>query len=1128
MSERHKLLAKQIRKYLPESFQHLPELDRFFSAINDSYSGFERDHELWTHAFDLSEREYHDVNNHLSDELKLKQISLQKLKKALQQIDESSYLSMNLEGDELLNVVDYLNEQISKRKAVEADLSKSAQLLSTLVSNLDSGILMEDADRHILYINEMFCNMFNIPASPEQLLGADCSSAAEQSKHLFKSPDRFVSRISHVLKQRKLVRSDELELVNGRFFERSYIPIFINGVYQGHLWKYNDITERKQNEIKLKESQDELQRLSLVASANMNGVLLTDATGRIFWSNQGYLNQTGYTSEELVGKRPIDVAKGRETDRKQLQQMIRAYAQGLPFEIEVAYYRKDKSYFWARVKGQPNLDKAGKVVQYFSIIEDITEVREREKQMERLSLVASANSKGVFFMDDDLSLGWVNAAYEHMTGYTQSQLLGQTPAKLFDLNEVAPEILQEMRSKDACMEDFTVEFMHPRKSGTRFWARLNVQFIKDEKGLLLQRFGVIEDITRERDAAELLRHNEEKYRNIIANMNLGLLEVDEHDVIQYVNQSFTGLCGYSADELIGSKATDLFLSGENVDLIASKNNLRKSGKSDAYELRVRNNRGEVKYWLVSGAPRVNDKGEVIGSIGIHLDITNQKQQEMELKEARIKAEDSARAKETFLANMSHEIRTPLNAIIGMLRELSKETLTGKQQAYLNNADTASRHLLSIINNVLDMSKIEAGEFKLDNRHFSLRDLMNEVVTIISPAAEEKLLELKMKVADNLAPAFIGDASRVRQLLINIAGNAIKFTEKGGVSIECTVVESNLASQKLKITIADTGIGMDKQYLQNLFRKFSQEDGFITRKYGGTGLGMSISYELVQLMGGDIRVESEKGRGTLVHIIVNFPKGDVQQIESATPDSDFNELRGVKVLLAEDNEMNRLVAMNTLSYYGLETVEVANGREAVELIQQQTFDVLLMDLHMPEMDGLEATRIIRQRLGMDIPVIALTANAFKKEIDQCLKSGMNDYVTKPFEEIVLMQAIRRNLPRKRNAGTAPLYDLSKLIELSRGNDAFVKKMVNLFVEQTRLSLEQFKEAISQSNHERIKEVAHRIKPSIDNMGIVSLKNVIRVVEQEAADGQPFTMLLPKIMQVETVLKQVLEKLEAENR
>lgn len=1125
MNERHKLLAKQIRKYLPDSLQQHPDMERFFTAINDSYAGFERDRELWTHAFDLSEQEYNNVNSHLSEELKLKQVSLLKLKGALEQIDATSEFNTSIEGDDLVFVANYLNEQISKRKAVEEDLSKTAQLLTTLVSNLNSGILMEDATRHILYINEMFCEMFSIPASPQQLVGTDCSMAAEQSKHLFKSPEQFVKRINAVLKQRKLVYADELELANGRFYERSYIPIFINNEYQGHLWKYNDITERKLNEIWLKESQEELKRLSLVASANVNGVLLTDARGRIFWSNQGYLNQTGYSLEELIGKRPIDEAYGLLTDASEVKKMIKAYTRSDSFMIEVAYYRKDKSWFWARVEGQPILDDDGKVVQYFSIIEDITEIRERELQMSRLSLVASANSKGVFFMNDDLTLSWVNAAYEQMTGYSQEQLIGRRPGSIFALDKLAPETLDGMRAKDELTADFTVEFEHPRKGDEFFWARLNVQFIKDKQGKLLQRFGVIEDITRERISGDVLRYNEEKYRNIIANMNLGLLEVDGNDVIQYVNQSFVEMCGYAAEELIGQKAAELFLSGENIDLVEEKSKLRKTGKSDAYELRVRNNRGEIKYWLVSGAPRTNDKGEVIGSIGIHLDITRQKEQELELKEARYKAEESAHAKEVFLANMSHEIRTPLNAIIGMLRELSKESLTGKQVAYLNNAGTASRHLLSIINNVLDMSKIEAGEFKLDNGHFSLRSLIDEVVTIVAPVTEEKLLALKVKVATNLAPAFIGDAARMRQVLINILGNAIKFTESGGVALECNVVESNLASQKVKITIADTGIGIDKEYLQNLFKKFSQEDRLITRKYGGTGLGMSISYELVHLMGGDIRVDSEKGRGTLVHIIINFPKGDEQEVDTTAPHADFNELKGLNVLLVEDNEMNRLVAMNTLQYYGLKTTEAANGKEAVNLIQQHNFDLVLMDLHMPEMDGLEATRIIRQRLGLPVPIIALTANAFKKEIDECIKAGMNDYVTKPFEEALLMQVIRRNHQPKKEQKQLPLYDLSKLIELSRGNDAFVKKMVNLFIEQTKLSLTQFKEAINQNDYQRIKEIAHRIKPSIDNMGIASLKNLIRAVEQEAADKQPLTMLLPKIMQVETILLQVLAELES---
>lgn len=995
-----KLLERQLKKYLSEEDKNNPALAKFIAAVSDSYASYERDKELWTHAFNINEQEYREVNESLSKEYEVKKLSLQKLKDAIRNIDNESALDLNADTDDIVGIVDYLNNQIAKRKEVEA----------------------------------------------------------------------------------------------------------------------------------------ELKRLSLVASANQNGVLLTDATGRIFWSNEGYSILTGYTSEELIDKRPIDLAKGPLTDKENLKRLIRAYASGKSFSIEIVYYRKGQSWFWARVKGQPILNDEGKIIQYFSIIEDITTHKYQEEQIQRLSLVASANSRGVFILTPELTIGWVNPAYAQLTGYTEGELIGANPAQLFINDKTDPEMLKRMMEKDRAGRNFTEEFIHNRKDGTTFWARLHMQFVTGKDGQITNRFGVLEDITKEKDAEHVLKLSEEKYRNIITNMNLGLIEVDNEDRVQFVNHSFSEMSGFDVDELIGKKAAELFISGENLELIYQKNERRKRGESDAYELAVRNKRGELKYWLISGAPRINDHGEVIGSIGIHLDITEQKRQELELIEARKKAEESSKAKEEFLANMSHEIRTPLNAVIGMLRELRKDTVSTKQQSYLHNADTASRHLLSIINNILDMSKIEAGEFHLENRHFSLKDTINDTVAIISNNALEKLLKVKVNIDNSLQPALMGDPARIRQILINILGNAIKFTEKGYIHIKCEVISSTIHQQKISISITDTGVGMDQSYLDgnNLFKKFTQEDRSTARKYGGTGLGMAITYELIQLMGGTVHVTSEKGKGTCVKLSLSLKTGDINLVESNAVKYNFNELNGLKVLLAEDNEMNRLVAINTLSYFGIQVTEAENGLIAVELLKKEPYDVVLMDLHMPEMDGMEATRVIRNELKSKTPIIALTANAFKKEVDMCLAVGMNDYVTKPFEENLLLLSIMKqvssinNSKNNKNGSSISvenkLYDLGKLMEASRGNDEFVKKMIRLFITQANISLQQIQKAFAEKDFKTVKEIAHRFKPSIDNMGINSLKQEIRDIEMLAAENPLSEVLTQRIQSIEHIIPAACEQLK----
>lgn len=462
--------------------------------------------------------------------------------------------------------------------------------------------------------------------------------------------------------------------------------------------------------------------------------------------------------------------------------------------------------------------------------------------------------------------------------------------------------------------------------------------------------------------------------------------------------------------------------------------------------------------------------------------------------------------------MSHEIRTPLNAIIGMVRELSKVQLDQKSQNYLKHASTASQHLYSIVNNILDISKISAGQLLLEQNTFRLSDIIQEVEAIMLPAANEKMIALNISLAPTLSPAFVGDPIRIKQVLLNIISNAIKFTEKGHVSITCTPVQRTNQHEHVKIQIADTGIGMDSSYLKELFGKFTQEDSSTSRKYGGTGLGMSIAHELVQMMGGSIEVKSEKGKGTTFEISLKIELGNESELEDKIAIESYEQLKNVKILLVEDNELNRLVAVNSLANHNAVVTEATNGQEAIDILLKDSFDIILMDLQMPVMDGLTAARIIRNELKVTTPIIALTANAFKEEIEKCFAIGMNDYVTKPFEESALFQALSKSIRKAglvtHQQGTShpvsqpeKLYDMTKMLELSRGNMDFIVKLVKLFVEQTPDAVIAMQQAFEKADYVALGKVAHRVKPSIDNLGIHLLKNDIRFLEKVTAESDP---------------------------
>jgi PAS domain S-box-containing protein len=648
------------------------------------------------------------------------------------------------------------------------------------------------------------------------------------------------------------------------------------------------------------------------------------------------------------------------------------------------------------------------------------------------------------------------------------------------------------------------------------------------------------DVTKKKVDEGHLLTQKEQYQRIISNMNLGLVEVDLEENICYVNPAFEKMSGYSASELIGKKTSGLFVNTSNEPTITMVRQKRMEGQADSYELNVLNKNGEERCWLISGAPNYDEDGRVRGSIGIHLDVSETKMIREELQIAKEKAETSSKAKASFLANMSHEIRTPLNGIIGMIRELTYEGDTDKQRRYIDNAFKASEHLLSVLNNVLDISKIEANELGLEKSNFRLGETLKNVKSIMSLRAREKGLFLWLDSREIKDFTYCGDSLRIRQIFFNLIGNAIKFTNTGGVYVECQVKAHKKHSHIISVTVEDTGVGMDEAFLLSLFNKFSQEDVSVSRRFGGTGLGMAITNELVQMMDGHINVKSKKNEGTQIEFIFELPFAIDEVNEPQDTPALPVEIAHTRVLLVEDNEFNLQVATNTLKRYKCVVTEAVNGLEALDLLRNSEFDIVLMDLQMPIMDGFEAARQIRQNLKSEIPIIALTANAFKSEVDECRAIGMNDYITKPYEEEKLIGTIYKILhPNQRNfvfearPRTAvekkiptekKLYDLSKLKKLTGNNDDYYKRMIHIFIESSKQAIEELTTAMATNDLNTIHRTAHRIKPSLDHLGIVSLHQVIRSVETRSKTGENSALLAQEIHEVKSTLQEVLIDLQ----
>lgn len=500
------------------------------------------------------------------------------------------------------------------------------------------------------------------------------------------------------------------------------------------------------------------------------------------------------------------------------------------------------------------------------------------------------------------------------------------------------------------------------------------------------------------------------------------------------------------------------------------------------------------------------------------------------------AESASRAKSNFLANMSHEIRTPLNGVTGMLELLTSTTLDEQQQRYVHGAQSSADCLMSLINGILDFSKIEQGMLELDPVDFNLHQLIHDVADIMAPAARKSGLEIVCELSPDLPQWVSADNGRLRQILLNLVSNAVKFTEKGRVSIEAQKQYTDIGDLMVRIAVSDTGIGIPVDRRHRLFKLFSQVDGSTTRRFGGTGLGLALCKKLVELFGGEIGVESESEKGSTFWFTVCLQPPSEEHPEEKAEANGISDLirteplaeqssRDFRVLVAEDYEINQVVVREFLRRFGLECEIVGDGQVAVDRAQSGEFDMILMDCQMPLMDGLQAARVLRDaetpdhglsRNGKRIPIIALTANAVAGDREECLEAGMDDYLTKPITCQALTNMLLRWMPIPQSKGLEPIpnetaprvcvgsasvseaFDAEQLMSQCFGDSDLAIELLNMFELRGRQSLRDLEEAIAENNRLAVQHLSHGVKGVAANLCALRLRESAGALERRSMD------------------------------
>lgn len=1069
--------------------------------------------------------------------------------------------------DEEGNLIQFfaLEEDITERKLSAEKIKASEQRWQFALEGAGEGVWEYNFETDLSFFSQQYEKLLGYTKEEMEIFSSDWKNLVhEDDYHIIQEYDKAYEegiKLSHKKEYRLRKKDGKFIWVLDRGMLMSKTsdgkPIKIIGTH-------TDITDLKEVELSLEQSEKQFRSLS----ENLPGVVYE----YVFPKNgTSYFKFISPSVEKIFGVTADQFSKENSLlHRDDIERLMACLEESsrtnCPFYFEGRLNIPGKGIVWHSSSSSFSYTDINGASVYTGIMVDITEKKSAEdrleKQREFYEQVLNKIPSDIAVFDKDHRYLFLNPV-AIKNPELRTWMIGKKDEDYCKYRNRPMEIMEGRRALfNSVLEAkklVVYEETLTDANGNPEYHLRNMYPVLDTNGEVTMVIGYGVNITDRRNIENQMRINEKRYRDLFNYSQALICTHDQNGILLSVNPAICSSLGFTSEEMVGKSLGDFMHQKEASNLQRDYLDIiNQEGKGKGV-FKALNKNGKRLYLLFQNY-LVEEKGLAPYIIGFSQDITERVQAENELLIAKQFTEDVSKAKEIFLANMSHEIRTPMNGILGVANLMAKTQLEDQQKEYLKLILESANNLLVIVNDVLDIEKIASGRIEFEQIPFLFEDRVKTSIQSFQYKVEEKGLLLNYSSAFDESLVVVGDPFRLSQIFNNLLNNAIKFTKEGKISIEISIISKVDDKINIQFSISDTGIGIDEDRLENIFEPFVQASTDTTRKFGGTGLGLSICKDLVEMQGGQITVKSIPKQGTTFDFQLPFVIGSKEMLNTdhLAPE-DYTSLGYQHILVAEDVELNQFIARQILETWGMKVTVANNGKEAVEMIAKDQFDLILMDIQMPEMDGIEATQIIRKmddpRIAQ-MPIIALTANALKGDNVRYLQAGMNDYITKPYTEAKLYSVVSKYLkpdPENQskklpNAGQPSLeskskrlfieesddhlktekdklYDLSMVELIGKGNPGFIQKMVSLFLEQVPKDLEKMNELTAKSEWEQISKLAHRMKPSIEGMGIHSLKESIREIETRTRQNEMLrdSEILAQVQYVNDVMEKVIAQI-----